>query len=36
MTFVLDCPVTMAWVFLDEASGATGRLHESMIGVVRE
>ena len=32
MTFVLDCSVTMAWVFPDEASDATGRLRESMIG----
>ena len=32
MTFVLDCSVTMAWVFPDEASDATGRLRESMVG----
>ena len=31
MTFVLDCSVTMAWVFPDEASEATDRLRESMI-----
>ena len=36
MTFVLDCSVTMAWVFPDETCDATGRLRESMIGVVRE
>jgi len=29
--FVLDCSVTMAWVFPDEASEATDRLRESMI-----
>ena len=32
MTFMLDCSVTMAWVFPDEASEATDRLRESMIG----
>ena len=31
MTFVLDCLVTMAWVFPDEASEATDRGRESMI-----
>ena len=31
MTFVLDCSVTMSWVFPDEASEATSRLRESMI-----
>ena len=36
MTFVLDCSVTMSWVFPDEASEATDRLRESRIGVVRE
>ena len=30
-TFVLDCSVTMSWVFPDEASEATDRLRESMI-----
>ena len=34
-TFVLDCSVTMAWVFPDEASEATDRLRESMIRGVR-
>lgn len=29
--FVLDCSVTMSWVFPDEASDATDRLRESMI-----
>ena len=28
---MLDCSVTMAWVFPDEASEATDRLRESMI-----
>ena len=32
MPFVLDCSVTMAWVFPDEASEATGRLRDSLIG----
>lgn len=31
MPFVLDCSVTMAWVFPDEASAATGRLRDSLI-----
>ena len=31
MPFVLDCSVTMAWVFPDEASEATGRLRDSLI-----
>ena len=31
MAFVLDCSVTMAWVFSDEASEATDRLRESLI-----
>ena len=31
MRFVLDCSVTMSWVFPDEASAATERLRESMI-----
>jgi len=31
MRFVLDCSVTMSWVFPDEASAATDRLRESMI-----
>ena len=30
-TFVLDCSVTMSWVFPDEASEATDRLRETMI-----
>ena len=29
--FVLDCSVTMSWVFPDEASEATDRLRESLI-----
>ena len=32
MPFVLDCSVTMAWVFPDEASEATGRLRDSLTG----
>ena len=32
MPFVLDCAMTMAWVFPDEASEATGRLRDSLIG----
>ena len=36
MTFVLDCSVTMSWVFPDEAPEVTDRLRESKIGVVRE
>ena len=31
MAFVLDCSVTMAWVFSGEASAATDRLRESLI-----
>ena len=31
MAFVLDCSVTMAWVFSDEASEDTDRLRESLI-----
>ena len=31
MAFVLDCSVTMAWIFPDEASEATARLRESLI-----
>ena len=31
MRFVLDCSVTMSWVFPDEASAATDQLRESMI-----
>lgn len=31
MAFVLDCSVTMAWVFPDEASDSTGALRESLI-----
>ena len=31
MAFVLDCSVTMAWVFSDEASDETDRLRESLI-----
>ncbi len=30
MAFVLDCSVAMAWVFPDEASGATARLRDSL------
>lgn len=32
MTFVLDCSVTMAWLFADEATQETERLRDSMIG----
>ena len=32
MAFVLDCSVTMAWVFPDEASEATDRLRDSLVG----
>lgn len=32
MTYVLDCSVTMAWVFPDEATDATERLRDSLIG----
>ena len=31
MTFVLDCSVTMSWVFPDEASDATDQLREAMV-----
>jgi len=31
MTFVLDCSVTMAWVFPDEASESTDALRESLL-----
>lgn len=31
MAFVLDCSVTMAWVFSDEATETTNRLRESLI-----
>ena len=31
MPFVLDCSVTMTWVFSDEASEATGQLRDSLI-----
>ena len=31
MAFVLDCSVTMAWVFPDEANEMTDRLRDSMI-----
>ena len=31
MAFVLDCSVTMAWVFPDEASEATDRLRDSLV-----
>lgn len=31
MAFVLDCSVTMAWVFPDEASVSTDRLRESLV-----
>lgn len=30
MAFVLDCSVTMAWIFSDEASAATDRLRQSL------
>ncbi len=32
MTFVLDCSVTLAWVFPDETTAATDRLRDSLIG----
>lgn len=32
MAFVLDCSVTMAWVFPDEASEATDGLRDSLVG----
>jgi predicted nucleic acid-binding protein len=31
MPFVLDCSVTMAWIFSDESSPQTERLRESLI-----
>ena len=31
MAFVLDCSVTMAWLFLDEATEATDRLRDALI-----
>ena len=31
MSFVLDCSVTMAWIFPDEATKATDRLRETLI-----
>lgn len=31
MAFVLDCSVTMAWLFPDEATEATDRLRDSLI-----
>ena len=31
MAFVLDCSVTMAWVFPDEATEATDRLREALL-----
>ena len=31
MAFVLDCSITMSWVFPDEATETTDRLRESMI-----
>lgn len=30
MAFVLDCSVTMAWLFPDEAAEATDRLRDSL------
>ena len=30
MVFVLDCSVTMAWVFRDEETSATGRLRDAL------
>ena len=30
MAFVLDCSVTMAWIFSDEASEATDRLRDAL------
>ena len=32
MAFVLDCSVAMAWVFADEATEATARLLDSLVG----
>ncbi len=31
MAFVLDCSVTMAWIFPDEANTSTDRLRQSLI-----
>ena len=31
MAFVLDCSVTMAWIFRDEATRATGQLRDSLV-----
>lgn len=31
MAFVLDCSVTMAWLFPDEATDATDRLRDSLV-----
>ena len=31
MAFVLDCSVTMAWIFRDEATEATDRLREGLL-----
>lgn len=31
MAFVLDCSVTMAWIFHDEATDATDRLRDELI-----
>ena len=31
MAFVLDCSVTMAWIFPDEATGATDGLRDSLV-----
>ncbi len=32
MAFVLDCSVTMAWIFHDEATDATDRLRDELLG----
>ncbi|MCY3793968.1 MAG: type II toxin-antitoxin system VapC family toxin [Gammaproteobacteria bacterium] len=32
MAFVLDCSVTMAWIFPDEATEATNQLRGSLVG----
>ena len=31
MAFVLDCSMTMAWVFPDEATAATDRLRDALV-----
>ena len=31
MAFVLDCSLTMAWIFPDEATNSTDRLRESLL-----